>query len=154
MPWAREIAAVFAPNRAVSAGAMRVIVATQVALALLFWWSSPLPILPRPDEVYRALGVLWFEQGLGRELWTSVLVNLEALAFTLAISLGLSYLTVLPIFRPIAAAASKGRFLGLIGLTFVFTLLLGGGGPSGRSWCSAPRRRPWTSCARTRPSAG
>ncbi len=129
MPWAREIAAVFAPNRAVSAGAMRVIVATQVALALLFWWGSPLPILPRPDEVYRALGVLWFEQGLGRELWTSVLVNLEALAFTLVISLGLSYLTVLPIFRPIAAAASKGRFLGLIGLTFVFTLLLGGGRP-------------------------
>src|SRR6266542_623036 len=120
MPWAREIAAVFAPNRAVSAGAMRVIVATQVALALLFWWGSPLPILPRPDEVYRALGVLWFEQGLGRELWTSVLVNLEALAFTLVISLGLSYLTVLPIFRPIAAAASKGRFLGLIGITVFF----------------------------------
>src|SRR6266571_5361295 len=105
MPWARELAAVLAPNRAVSPGAMRVMVATQVALAFLFWWSSPLPILPRPDEVYRALGVLWFEQGLGRELWTSVLVNLEALAFTLVISLG------------------------LIGLTFVFTLLLGGGRP-------------------------
>jgi NitT/TauT family transport system permease protein len=31
--------------------------------------------------------------------------------------------------RPIAAAVAKGRFLGLIGLTFVFTLMLGGGRP-------------------------
>jgi NitT/TauT family transport system permease protein len=41
----------------------------------------------------------------------------------------LSYLTVVPFFRPLAAAASKGRFLGLIGLTFAFTLTLGGGRP-------------------------
>jgi NitT/TauT family transport system permease protein len=34
-----------------------------------------------------------------------------------------------PFMRPIATAVSKGRFLGLIGLTFVFTLLLGGGRP-------------------------
>jgi NitT/TauT family transport system permease protein len=34
-----------------------------------------------------------------------------------------------PAFRPIATAVSKGRFLGLIGLTFVFTLMVGGGRP-------------------------
>src|SRR5205823_1879229 len=65
----------------------------------------------------------------GRELWTSFSMNLQALGLTVAISLGLSYLTVLPAFRPIAAAVTKGRFLGLIGLTFVFTLIVGGGHP-------------------------
>jgi NitT/TauT family transport system permease protein len=45
------------------------------------------------------------------------------------ISLVLSYLTVLPVFRPVAAAISKGRFLGLVGLTFIFTLMVGGGRP-------------------------
>ena len=90
---------------------------------------SPIPILPRPDEVLHALRVLWFEQGLGRELWTSFGVNLEALLLTLVISLAASYLTVVPVFRPVATAVSKGRFLGLIGLTFIFTLLLGGGQP-------------------------
>ncbi|HKC14228.1 MAG TPA: nitrate ABC transporter permease [Vicinamibacteria bacterium] len=124
-----SLRAAFAPNRALSAGALRLIIAVQVGVALAVWWSSPSPILPSPGEVARALGQLWFQEGLGRELGTSLTVNLEALALTLVISLGLSYLTVVPFFRPLAAAASKGRFLGLIGLTFAFTLTLGGGRP-------------------------
>jgi NitT/TauT family transport system permease protein len=41
----------------------------------------------------------------------------------IVISLIISYLTVLPFFRPIAFIFSKFRFLTLVGLTFVFTLL-------------------------------
>jgi NitT/TauT family transport system permease protein len=108
---------------------MRILVAVQAAAALAFWWTSPSPLLPGPGEVASALRSLWFEQGLGRELLVSLQVNAEALGLTLLISLGLSYLTVVPFFRPLAAAVTKGRFLGLIGLTFIFTLLLGGGRP-------------------------
>jgi len=108
---------------------LRLIVAVQVAIALGIWFSSPFPVLPKPGEVVTAFRTLWFEQGLGRELWTSFAMNLEALGLTLVISLSLSYLTVLPFFRPLALAVSKGRFLGLVGLTFAFTLLLGGGRP-------------------------
>ena len=50
------------------------------AIALALWWLSPFEVLPRPDEVLGALGTLWIEQGLGRELWTSFELNLEALA--------------------------------------------------------------------------
>jgi NitT/TauT family transport system permease protein len=124
-----EAKAIFAPNRVLSPAAMRLLVMGQAAVALLFWWLSPFPILPNPAEVGVALRGLWFEQGLGRELITSFSTNLEALALTLGISLVLSYLTVVPFFRPIASAVSKGRFLGLIGLTFIFTLILGGGRP-------------------------
>jgi NitT/TauT family transport system permease protein len=124
---ARDVVAAFAPNRVLSATAMRLIVLIQCAAALAFWWTSPLEVLPRPDEVLHALRILWFEQGLGRELWTSFTMNLQALALTLMLGLGLSYLTVVPFFRPLASAVTKGRFLGLIGLTFVFTLTLGGG---------------------------
>ncbi len=124
-----SVAGIFAPNRAVSPAVMRILVASQAAAALLFWWLSPLEILPNPAEVVRALGRLWLEEGLGRELIISFGVNLEALGLTLLFSLLLSYLTVVPFFRPLAAAVSKGRFLGLIGLTFLFTLMLGGGRP-------------------------
>ena len=119
----------FVPNRVISRNTVRIIVAAQVAIALLVWLNSPFKVLPQPDEVLRALRGLWFEQGLGRELWTSFSMNLEALAWTVAISLALSYLVVIPAFRPVAMAVSKGRFLGLIGLTFVFTLMVGGGRP-------------------------
>jgi NitT/TauT family transport system permease protein len=121
--------AAVSPNRVLPSAAMRLIVLAQLAAALAFWWMSPLEVLPNPVEVATALRTLWFEQGLGRELWTSFTTNLEALGLTLVISLVLSYLTVVPLFRPIAAAVAKGRFLGLIGLTFIFTLIVGGGHP-------------------------
>jgi NitT/TauT family transport system permease protein len=121
--------AVFAPNRAVSSSVLRLLIAAQVVVAIAFWWAAPFEVLPRPLEVARSLRSLWFEQGLGAELITSFTVNLQALAWTVAIALALSYLTVVPFFRPIAAAVAKGRFLSMAGLTFVFTLLLGGGRP-------------------------
>lgn len=119
--------AAFMPNRALSGSAMGLIVAFQVVVALLLWSTSKFEVLPRPLEVLQALQNLWMTQGLGPELFTSFQVNLEALAVSTVISLLLSYLTVLPFFRPIAAALSKGRFLSLVGFTFVFTLLVGGG---------------------------
>jgi len=123
----REVLSAFLPNRAISAMTLRLIVAFQVVIVLLIWINSPFPVLPQPGEVARAFRGLWMEQGLGRELWTSFSMNLEALGLTILISLALSYLTVVPAFRPIAAAVSKGRFLGLVGLTLVFTLMVGGG---------------------------
>jgi NitT/TauT family transport system permease protein len=79
--------------------------------------------------VFQAFGNLWRNQGLGREMITSFSLNLRALAISSAIALGLGYLTVIPVFRPITAALSKGRFLSLAGFTFIFTLMVGGGAP-------------------------
>jgi NitT/TauT family transport system permease protein len=124
-----RLADAFAPNRAVSSAVVRLIALVQAAAFLVFWWLSPVEVLPNPAEVATALRSQWFEEGLGRELMISFGVNLQALFLTLLISLTLSYLTVVPFFRPLAAAVSKGRFLGLIGLTFLFTLMLGGGRP-------------------------
>ena len=123
----RSFTAAFSPNQVVSRTTMYIIIGVQVVIAALVWLDSPFAVLPTPVEVAGALHTLWFREGLGRELWTSFGVNLQALGLTLIISLALSYLTVLPAFRPIAAAVTKGRFLGLIGLTFVFTLVVGGG---------------------------
>ncbi|HEX4966491.1 MAG TPA: nitrate ABC transporter permease [Thermoanaerobaculia bacterium] len=124
-----EILAAFAPNRVISKTTVRLIVACQVAIVLLIWINSPFPVLPQPMEVLRAFRTLWLEEGLGRELWTSFSMNLEALGLTVLVSLAFSYLTVIPAFRPLAVAVSKGRFLGLVGLTLVFTLMIGGGRP-------------------------
>ena len=114
------------PNRPVSPAVIKILIAGQALVALVVWWTMPISVLPRPDEVFTALGTLWM-RGLGRELITSLMLNIQAIAWTVLISLALSYLTVMPFFRPIAAAVSKGRFLGLIGLTLIFTITLGGG---------------------------
>ena len=52
---------------------------------------------------------------------------LTAAALTVLLLVSLSYLTVIPFFRPLVVAVSKLRFLGLTGLVFPFTLLTGGG---------------------------
>ena len=119
------ILAAFLPNRAVSGTTFRIIVAVQIALFLLVWINSPFQVLPTPMEVLGALRNLWLRQGLGPELFASYQLNVKALLLTAGISLGLAYLTVLPFFRPLAAAISKGRFLGMVGFTLVFTLMFG-----------------------------
>lgn len=115
---------ILSPNRILSAAAMRTIVAAEGALFLLLWFLSPYKVLPRPLEVLTALGDLW-RGGIGQELFTSFGLFLQALALTTVLSLALSYLTVLPVLRPIATVISRGRFLSLVGFSVVFTLLLG-----------------------------
>ena len=123
------VVAAFLPNAVVSPGVMQGIIAFQVIVALVVWLNSPFKALPRPDEVLSALRDLWMTRGLGPELWTSFMLNAEALLWTCGIGLVLSYLTVVPFFRPFAAAVAKGRFLSLYGFTFIFTLIFGGGRP-------------------------
>lgn len=117
----------FLPNRLLAPNAMRLLIGIEVLLAFLFWIYSPLKFLPGPGEVFKAFGELWTKQGLGQELIASFKLNLLALAWSAVISTGLAYLTVLPVFRPIVAAVSKGRFLSLAGFTLIFQVVFGGG---------------------------
>ncbi len=122
------ILGVFSPNAVVSGGVMRLLIALQIGVFFAVWLTSPYKALPRPGEVWTALGNLWMNQGLAQELITSFLFNLQALAWSAAISLSLAYLTVLPFFRPIVNAISRGRFLSLVGFSLLFTLLFKDGG--------------------------
>lgn len=119
---------IFSPNAVVSVGVMRMLIALQVGLFFVIWLSSPYKALPRPAEVWAALGNLWMTQGLAQELIISFVFNLKALAWSAGISLGLAYLTVLPFFRPVVNAISRGRFLSLVGFSLLFTLLFKEGG--------------------------
>lgn len=129
-PKANEgIFALFLPNRRVALPLLVAVGLFEAALFVGLWMLSPYEVLPTPLEVLLALQRLWMTQGLGQELATSFGLNLQALLWSSVISLGLAYLTVLPVFRPLVAAISKGRFLSLAGFTFIFTLMVGGGRP-------------------------
>lgn len=117
---------VFAPNKIVSGSAVRLLVGVQVAALLLLWVFSPFTFLPTPAETWAAFTSLWM-QGLGGELITSFLLNVEAIAIATGVSLLLAYATVLPFFRPVVTFLSKLRFLSLVGLTFFFTLMASSG---------------------------
>lgn len=117
-----EILAAFTPNRAVSKGTVRLIVGVQVAVFAVLWMFSPFPFLPSVGETWAAFLEQW-GQGLGAELLVSFYANLQAIGLSCLVSLGLAYLTVLAGLRPLVAFLSKLRFLSMVGLSFVFTVL-------------------------------
>lgn len=123
----RDILAAFSPNRVISRAAFRFIVVFQIAVLLVVWATSTYVFLPKPMDVWRAFLDLWNHEGLGQELIVSFLLNVQAMAWATVISLLLAYLTVVPFFQPIVAAISKGRFLGMVGLTFFFTVIFASG---------------------------
>ena len=123
----RDVLAAFSPNRVISKAAFRFIIVFQIGVLLLVWATSSYVFLPKPLDVWRAFVDLWNHEGLGQELIVSFLLNVQAMAWATVISLGLAYLTVVPVFQPIAHAISKGRFLGMVGLTFFFTIIFASG---------------------------
>ncbi len=123
------LASAFLPNRVLGRKTTLLVLVFWIALALLVWMALPWKTLPTPGEIWRALGALWWSRGLGPELFTTLKLIAHATLLTVVISLLLSYLTVIPFFRPMVEGASKLRFLGLTGLVLPFTLMTGGGYP-------------------------
>lgn len=113
---------VLSPNRVISKQTLRWLIGLQLVMLFFIWFFSPTVFLPKPREVFQALGEMW-QAGLGGELITSFTLNLEAIALSTVLSLLLAYLTVVPFFRPIVTLLSKLRFLSMVGLTFFFTLM-------------------------------
>jgi NitT/TauT family transport system permease protein len=127
MPVPGAIKNALLPNRPVDRTMAVALVAFWVVVAFLLWLAVPFATLPKPREVWSALGALWWQHGMGPELFTTLGLIGDALLRTVIISLVLSYATVIGFFRPVVEAVSKLRFLGLTGLVVPFTLFFGGG---------------------------
>jgi NitT/TauT family transport system permease protein len=113
---------VFSLNKSLDKTSTAILVYSQVALLVLFWFVAPSKFLPTPSQTLHAAGLLW-SRGMGVEVITSFKLNLEAIFYSTLISLSLAYSTTIPFFRPVVSFISKLRFLSMVGLTFVFTLM-------------------------------
>lgn len=114
----------FTPNATIENKPLAFMAISQIALFLFIWMVYPSPTIPKPTEVLAAFPNLWFTNGLGQALITSLIFNIKAVGISAILSIGIAYLTVMPFFRPIASFMSKGRFLGLAGLTYFFMVLI------------------------------
>ena len=105
----------------------RAIVAFWVGLALLLWCFSPIRALPTPLEIAEAIREMHWENELVRNLGLSLKLNVYGLALATAISLPISYLTVLPLFRPLTQGVAIARYLPIAGFSLIFMILFGTG---------------------------
>jgi NitT/TauT family transport system permease protein len=122
-----KIKPLFTPNARNSRSTLTLMVAIQVVILLVLWFLSKSTIIPTPVEILQALGRLFSEQNFAYEIWTSTWLCLKSMFIAIIISLLVSYATVIPFFKPLGFLVSKGRFLTLVGLSFVFTQLTSGG---------------------------
>lgn len=112
------------PNAKVSVSAQWVLVAGWVVSMLLFW-TFVMPhisvLIPKPDEVLKA-GLITYQQGAVFQLVSSVIVSFSAIALSMVVGLGLSYLSTIPLFKAPVNAIGSLRVLSLTGMTFIFVL--------------------------------
>ena len=121
---ATDILGVLSPLKTTSKRTLSTLVVGTVAVLCLFWMFSPSPLLPKPDEVWSCFQDQW-RDGLGSQLITSYVLNVQAILWSVVISLGLSYLSVVPIFKPLVEMSTYLRFLSMAGLSVAFAVVIG-----------------------------
>jgi NitT/TauT family transport system permease protein len=101
----------YTPNELVTRDVIKLIVGGWAATWLIMWFLFRPLIFPSPLDVLNALPDLWNNDGLGQELLTSFSMNAEAVLLSALIALPFAYLSKIPLVQPLAAGASRLRFL-------------------------------------------
>jgi NitT/TauT family transport system permease protein len=113
----------FTPYRAISKSAMTMMVVSQLLIVCWYWIYISTPIIPRPGEILSAWVEMVRTQGLMQDLFISAALCFKALGISVLISLILAYASSLNFFKSFSFVAEKTRFLPMIGLSFIFTLM-------------------------------
>jgi NitT/TauT family transport system permease protein len=97
-----------------------------LVILVCFWTLMSLGdthLFPTPIQVLNGLTDLW-SGGLVVELVSSLALCSQAVFFSVLISLFITYLSQLPLFKTFGTFISKLRFLPLTGITFYITILI------------------------------
>lgn len=118
---------IFFPFAKVSRPVLTIMIAGQVLLALVLWHWGSNGLIPRPLKVANAFAHLLTTRLLIDNILVSLLLTLQAMFYSILITLFFTYLSVIPFFKTIALFIVKCRYLTLTGLIFIFTLLTSDG---------------------------
>ncbi|MEI8252477.1 MAG: nitrate ABC transporter permease [bacterium] len=113
---------VFTPNKFISKLTMSSIAIFQLFVVLLLWFMFGSKMLPNPYEILVSIVQLLKDGTVIGELLVTIALIIESMIIAVVVSFTISYLTIIPFFRPIGFIVSKLRFLTLVGLQFAFTL--------------------------------
>jgi len=114
------------PNAQLSSSQATLMIIIQLLFVLSIWDLSNSTLFPRPLEIARALVDLILHKGVFREFLKSIGLCTQAMLYAALVSLLLCYLSVMPLFTPLANLATKLRFLPTAGLTFLFLKIASG----------------------------
>ncbi len=114
------------PFEDVSKNTRLFIVLGWIVMLLAFWFISSMGerhLFPSPEQVMTGFSEL-YNEGLVVHVGSSLLLCLKAIVIAVIISLIFTYLSTIPIFKPIAGMLSKLRYLPLTGISFYLAILI------------------------------
>lgn len=114
---------IFQPFGNISKQTFIIMMILQVVLALLFWNTASNGLIPQPAKVAKAFIHLLSTRLLVDNILVSLALTVQAMLYSIAITLFFAYLSVIPFFKSMAQFLVKCRYLTLTGLIFIFTLL-------------------------------
>ncbi|KAA1246835.1 ABC transporter permease [Aquimarina sp. RZ0] len=116
----------FKPFEVVSRNNRLLITLFWIVLVVVFWFISSMGerhLFPSPGQVFTGFTEL-YNEGLVVHIFSSLWLCLKAILIAVVISLIFTYLSTIPIIKPIANTLSKGRYLPLTGITFYLAILI------------------------------
>lgn len=119
----KKIIDLFTPNKKIDKSTLLMMTVGQILFVLFVWVFLTPTLIPRPLDILKAWGNLASTGGLIQDLYISLKLCFHALLIAVLVSITIAYSTLLPFFKPMGFVASKARFLPMVGLSFVFTLL-------------------------------
>lgn len=122
-----KIKKIFQPLNVISQRTVVGLVIIQSCLALLFWHFFGSGLIPAPLEVGKALLKTIVSKDFLDNFFSSLGLTLQGMGLSIIIALVITYLSLIPFFKPIANFIVKCRYLTLTGLIFLFTLLTSNG---------------------------
>jgi ABC-type nitrate/sulfonate/bicarbonate transport system permease component len=114
---------IFKPFSYVSRETFITLVFIETTAALLIWQLGCSALIPTPTRVFSSFLTLINSKPFFENFFSSLGMIFEGMGISIVIALVVSYLSVIPFFKPIAQFIIKCRYLTLTGLIFLFTLL-------------------------------
>lgn len=119
--WYKKLVASVLPHVPLPSKTMQFITLIHIAIAIALWMRVPESTFPGPVAIAQAFGRLWEESALGREIITSLVLNLHMIALLIPIGVITAVMRSLSLSQGLVTVMGTFRFLGLTGLTLIFT---------------------------------
>ncbi len=113
----------FQPFKRINRNVVLLLFVIQAILAISVWGLLGSGLIPGPLKVINAVVRIVTSKEFGDNFFSSLWLTTQGMFYSIVIALIISYLYLIPFFKPLAAFIVKCRYLTLTGLIFVFTLL-------------------------------
>ncbi len=118
----------FTPLTSITTKWFSILVILNLLIGLVLWQTFAAGgLIPTPRKIGESIISILSSNDFYENLITSLTLTLKGMAYSIIIALVICYLSLIPIFNPLAKFIIKCRYLTLTGLIFLFTLLTSNG---------------------------